>query len=232
MLESQRSDLSSISRRIGGPLRPYSVLIERSKGCNYGPLFDDADTDTILRSVDDLDFRVYSVILSKTSPVFRDMFTFPTPVPAANTTTTTKDGLPLVRLPEHYLCSYTPYTCLVVPCPAAVRRAGPWRGQRRPGRPDGSLARGEQIRGQRPARSVHHATANAPANGTAAAAHVRRRVLPALAGAAADAAARTLPLTLDALGWHVDLDPFIAVRHLVEYRRARLCAAQGGRGQF
>ncbi|KAI0272559.1 hypothetical protein BC834DRAFT_857294 [Gloeopeniophorella convolvens] len=40
---------------------------------DFGPPFDDADADIILRSTDNVDFRVYSVILSKASAVFRDL---------------------------------------------------------------------------------------------------------------------------------------------------------------
>jgi BTB/POZ domain len=39
----------------------------------YGPPFDDPDADTILRTSDQVDFHVYRVILSKASPIFRDM---------------------------------------------------------------------------------------------------------------------------------------------------------------
>ncbi|KAI0305826.1 hypothetical protein B0F90DRAFT_1609499, partial [Multifurca ochricompacta] len=63
--------------------------------------FDDADADIILRSADNFDFRVYRVILSKASPVFRDMFTFPHPGSCGKSDDDDhKDGLPLVRLPE------------------------------------------------------------------------------------------------------------------------------------
>ncbi|KAH9976032.1 hypothetical protein BGW80DRAFT_1119802, partial [Lactifluus volemus] len=65
--------------------------------------FDDADADIILRSIDNLDFRVYRVILSKASPVFNDMFIFPhppCPSPFVKNPDDYKDGLPLVRLPE------------------------------------------------------------------------------------------------------------------------------------
>ncbi|KAH9004808.1 hypothetical protein EDB86DRAFT_2885661 [Lactarius hatsudake] len=45
----------------------------------FGPPFDDADADTILRSSDQVDFYVYRVILSKTSPFFKSMFSLPQP---------------------------------------------------------------------------------------------------------------------------------------------------------
>ncbi|KAI0358521.1 hypothetical protein OH77DRAFT_1189280 [Trametes cingulata] len=40
--------------------------------------FDDADADIIVRSSDDVHFYLYKVILAKASPVFKDMFSFPT----------------------------------------------------------------------------------------------------------------------------------------------------------
>ncbi|KAF9240599.1 hypothetical protein BU15DRAFT_73830 [Melanogaster broomeanus] len=41
--------------------------------------FDNIDADVILRSSDNVDFRVFKIILSLTSPVFKDMFTLPQP---------------------------------------------------------------------------------------------------------------------------------------------------------
>ncbi|KAH9169862.1 hypothetical protein EDB89DRAFT_2072534 [Lactarius sanguifluus] len=45
----------------------------------FGPPFDDADADTILRSSDQVDFYVFRVMLSKTSPFFKSMFSLPQP---------------------------------------------------------------------------------------------------------------------------------------------------------
>ncbi|KAI9067249.1 hypothetical protein FKP32DRAFT_266974 [Trametes sanguinea] len=59
------------------------------------PPFDDLDADIVLRSVDDVDFHVYKVILAKASPVFRDMFTLPDTKAG-----TMKEGLPVVHLQE------------------------------------------------------------------------------------------------------------------------------------
>ncbi|EIN03879.1 hypothetical protein PUNSTDRAFT_19366, partial [Punctularia strigosozonata HHB-11173 SS5] len=39
--------------------------------------FDDVNADVILRSSDNVDFRVHKLILSLSSPFFRDMFTLP-----------------------------------------------------------------------------------------------------------------------------------------------------------
>jgi len=45
----------------------------------YGPPFDDADADVILRSSDDIHFYVYKAILAKASPFFRDILTMGQP---------------------------------------------------------------------------------------------------------------------------------------------------------
>ncbi|KAH9027758.1 hypothetical protein EDB84DRAFT_299873 [Lactarius hengduanensis] len=45
----------------------------------FGPPFDDADADTVLRSSDQVDFYVFRVMLSKTSPFFKSMFSLPQP---------------------------------------------------------------------------------------------------------------------------------------------------------
>ena len=39
--------------------------------------FDDPDADIVFRSAEGISFRLYKVILSKASSVFRDMFTLP-----------------------------------------------------------------------------------------------------------------------------------------------------------
>ncbi|KAH9040391.1 hypothetical protein EDB85DRAFT_1858886 [Lactarius pseudohatsudake] len=53
--------------------------LEETTLAPFGPPFDDADADTILRSSDQVDFYVYRVILSKTSPFFKSMFSLPQP---------------------------------------------------------------------------------------------------------------------------------------------------------
>ncbi|KAH9066766.1 hypothetical protein EDB87DRAFT_458081 [Lactarius vividus] len=45
----------------------------------FGPPFDHADADTILRSSDQVDFYVYRVILSASSSFFKSMFLLPQP---------------------------------------------------------------------------------------------------------------------------------------------------------
>lgn len=198
----------------------------RNKARDYGPPFDDADADTILRSVDDLDFRVYRVILSKASPVFRDMFTFPHPGPHEDDDDH-KDGLPLVRLPES---SMTLSMLLYAIYPVSPSHAPPPYATQGRGQDDGALdtlteawlaADKYEVSGLRDALTVrlqtHPLMARQPLRMFGVAYYLRSQTL------LQTAAARTLPLaplTLDALGRHVDLVPFIAVRHLVEYHRA------------
>ncbi len=62
----------------------------------FGFPFDDTDADIILRSSDRVDFMVYKVILSKASPVFKDMFSLPQPA-----TETPQDSRPIVDLTEN-----------------------------------------------------------------------------------------------------------------------------------
>lgn len=45
----------------------------------FSPPFDDADADLIVRSSDNVHFRMYKVILAKASGVFKNMFTVPQP---------------------------------------------------------------------------------------------------------------------------------------------------------
>lgn len=63
--------------------------------------FDDTDADVILRSSDNVDFRVYKVFLSVGSPFFKDMFSLPqAATSAADKSSETKDGLPVVQMSE------------------------------------------------------------------------------------------------------------------------------------
>ncbi|KAH9995446.1 hypothetical protein BJV74DRAFT_830146 [Russula compacta] len=64
----------------------------------FGPPFDDADADIILRSSDQVEFMVYKVILSKASPFFKTMFSLPQPRP---TTDTPQDPRPIIDLAEN-----------------------------------------------------------------------------------------------------------------------------------
>ncbi|KAI9440639.1 hypothetical protein H4582DRAFT_1938315 [Lactarius indigo] len=64
----------------------------------FGPPFDDADADTILRSSDQVDFHVYRVMLSKSSPFFKSMFS----LPQSDTSVTEKpDRPPVINLTEN-----------------------------------------------------------------------------------------------------------------------------------
>ncbi|TBU33729.1 hypothetical protein BD311DRAFT_391309 [Dichomitus squalens] len=90
--------------------RSYSLhpqcISRRQPGCYISlklptypvrPLFDDADADIIFRSSDDVDFRVYKVILAKASSVFRTMLDLPQP-PSSNPNST--DESHVVKLTE------------------------------------------------------------------------------------------------------------------------------------
>lgn len=63
--------------------------------------FDDHDADVILRSSDNVDFRVYKLLLSMGSPFFKDMFSLPqADTTAADGISETKDGLPVIQVSE------------------------------------------------------------------------------------------------------------------------------------
>ncbi|TFY73524.1 hypothetical protein EWM64_g10489 [Hericium alpestre] len=63
---------------------------------DYGSPFDDSDADVVLRSSDLVDFYVYKLILTKSSPVFRDMFSVPQPA----SDVTGPRNLPIIPLSE------------------------------------------------------------------------------------------------------------------------------------
>jgi BTB/POZ domain len=206
---------------------------------DFGPPFDDADADTILRSIDNLDFRVYRVILSKASPVFKDMFTFPHPPcpgPFVNNPDDDedgsdkdidyKDGLPLVRLPES---SATLSMLLYAIYPVTSHNTPPPPNSRNQ-EEDGSLdtltecwlaADKYEISSLRETLTSrlqsHPLMTRQPLRLFGIAYYLRSQ---AVLQTAATHTLTLAPLTLDSLGRHVDLVPFIAVRHLVEYHRA------------
>lgn len=66
--------------------------------------FDDPGADVILRSGDHVDFRVYRIVLSLASPVFKSMFTLPTPTVSPTTANRNeddlRDGLPIIPVSE------------------------------------------------------------------------------------------------------------------------------------
>ncbi|KAI0255969.1 hypothetical protein BJV78DRAFT_585677 [Lactifluus subvellereus] len=199
------------------------------------------DADTILRSVDNLDFRVYRVILSKASPVFRDMFTFPHPPdpgPCGKSDDDHKDGLPLVRLPESS-ATLSMLLYAIYPVPSYTPSGSPDQpdhGGGGVGVGGGALdalteawlaADKYEISGLRDTLTArlqaHPLMTRQPLRMFGVAYYLRSQVL------LQTAARHTLPLaplTLDSLGRHVDLVPFIALRHLVEYHRACGAAAR------
>jgi hypothetical protein len=219
---------------------------------DFGPPFDDTDADTILRSIDNLDFRVYRVILSKASPVFRDMFTFPHPPSpgpgdkpddSSDEDVDYKDGLPLVRLPETS-ATLSMLLYAIYPVPSSYTHTSPlsdsWAQNKND---DGGGGGGgatldtltdawlaadkyeiSSLRDPLTARlQTHPLMTRQPLRLFGIAYYLHSQVL------LQTAAANTLPLaplTLDSLGRHVDLVPFIAVRHLVDYHRACGVAAR------
>ena len=62
--------------------------------------FDHPQADIILRSSDNIDFRVFKLFLSLASPVFETMFSLPQPSEGANPNEEIKDGLPVVSVSE------------------------------------------------------------------------------------------------------------------------------------
>ncbi|KAH9169863.1 hypothetical protein EDB89DRAFT_1377990 [Lactarius sanguifluus] len=73
-----------------------SKVLKETTYTPFGPPFDDADADTILRSSDQVDFYVYRVILSKTSPFFKSMFSLPQP-----DTSVSEKQIPVISLTEN-----------------------------------------------------------------------------------------------------------------------------------
>lgn len=63
--------------------------------------FNSSTTDCILRSADNVDFRVHKLVLSLASPVFESMFSLPGPNShAPNNAQERRDALPVITLPE------------------------------------------------------------------------------------------------------------------------------------
>ena len=62
--------------------------------------FDHPQADVILRSSDNIDFRVFKLFLSLASPVFETMFGLPQPAEGADLDEETRDGLPVVSVSE------------------------------------------------------------------------------------------------------------------------------------
>ncbi|KAA1476550.1 hypothetical protein DENSPDRAFT_785206, partial [Dentipellis sp. KUC8613] len=72
---------------------------------NFGPPFDAANADVILRSSQSVDFRVRKANLSDASPFFETMFSLPQQGPSADGHRSRNgddyvDGLPVVQMQE------------------------------------------------------------------------------------------------------------------------------------
>ena len=62
--------------------------------------FDHAKADIILRSSDNIDFRIFRLFLSLASPFFETLFDIPQPA-EENGDQELKDGLPVISVAEH-----------------------------------------------------------------------------------------------------------------------------------
>ncbi|KAH9000398.1 hypothetical protein EDB92DRAFT_1940134 [Lactarius akahatsu] len=80
------------------PTTRNSKGLKETTSTPFGPPFDDADADTILRSSDQVDFYVYRVILSKASPFFKSMFSLPQPDSQAGVS---EKQIPIISLTEN-----------------------------------------------------------------------------------------------------------------------------------
>ncbi|KAH9027757.1 hypothetical protein EDB84DRAFT_1499549 [Lactarius hengduanensis] len=78
------------------PTTRSSKGLKETTSAPFGPPFDDADADTILRSSDQVDFYVYRVMLSKTSPFFKSMFSLPQPDSGVS-----RKQIPIISLTEN-----------------------------------------------------------------------------------------------------------------------------------
>lgn len=87
-----------------------------------GP-FQSPTADCILRSSDNVDYRVHKLILSLASPVFESMFSLPTPSPTdkSDGDSSTRDGLPVIPVPEDSAILNT-ILCLCYPTHHKVTR--------------------------------------------------------------------------------------------------------------
>lgn len=83
---------------------------------DFGPPFDAADADIIIRSSDGYDFRIHRVLLALASVAFRNMFAVqPQPVSLDKSTQSAddfKDGLPVVCLTESSTTLFTLFTLI------------------------------------------------------------------------------------------------------------------------
>ncbi|KAI6122615.1 hypothetical protein EDD16DRAFT_745002 [Pisolithus croceorrhizus] len=75
------------------------MSVSSSPSCASSP-FDHVKADIILRSSDDVDFRVFKLFLSLASPFFETLFDLPQPSEEMNTDVEIKDGLPVIPVSE------------------------------------------------------------------------------------------------------------------------------------
>ncbi|KAI6149635.1 hypothetical protein BKA82DRAFT_161565 [Pisolithus tinctorius] len=75
------------------------MSVSSEPSCAPSP-FDHARADVILRSSDDVDFRVFKLFLSLASPFFETLFDLPQPSEEMSTDVEMKDGLPVIPVSE------------------------------------------------------------------------------------------------------------------------------------
>jgi len=64
--------------------------------------FDNPDADVIIRSSDNVDFRVFKLVLSLASPFFTVMFGLPQgPAGSINEKQETRNGIPVIQVTEN-----------------------------------------------------------------------------------------------------------------------------------
>ena len=83
-----KSALTLVQEREDHPTQIYTTT-------SPSEIFDVSDADLIIRSSDSVDFQVHKLVLSMTSPLFKDLLSLPQPFDSE-----TVDGLHVVQLPE------------------------------------------------------------------------------------------------------------------------------------
>ncbi|KAI0786797.1 hypothetical protein C8Q75DRAFT_808311 [Abortiporus biennis] len=85
------------------------------------PSFSDDDADFIIRTGDNIDFKVYRAILGRASPVFKDMFALPQSPPSTPNASEYINGLPIVHVTEDSKTMDLVLTfCYPIPKPAKM----------------------------------------------------------------------------------------------------------------
>jgi BTB/POZ domain len=75
-------------------------ITEKQDRKNFGAPFNDADADIILRSADQVDFRVYKIILAKASSIFADMFSLPQQADCDSDVAEAHTNIPIIHVTE------------------------------------------------------------------------------------------------------------------------------------